>query len=100
MALSTIQIRNCRRDFLSGKYPAGEIFEVMVVGSLSPMQVKVYHLIELGEAHSSREVADKLKISVNNASNLLRFLFEMDLLVKSFDEQGKPIYHAVEEVHA
>lgn len=84
-------LRTVQTDPAYGQMAAEEVLKQVLIASLSRKHRRAYDLIASGDGlMTSRTVARRLHLSINNASNLCRHLFELDLVVREqcTDETG------------
>lgn len=86
MALSTKAIHDIYYDVASEtrKTSAVAVVRRMLIESLAPNRKRVYECIydSARKGITAREIADKLKISIQSAGNATKELYQLDLLTR------------------
>lgn len=80
---------------------ASKLIHAMLIASLAPKQKRIYQLVyDAGRnGVTAREISEKLKLSVNSASNALKEMYDMDLMFRSEAHNESGLYY-VYKIHA
>lgn len=95
MALSTKQIYEAYYNARITRITAPTIVRNMLLESLSPHRKRVYECVyDAGtKGITSRQIADKLKGSLQGIDNALLELYRFDLLIRSEMKDDFGLYH-------